>query len=91
MTDIQTQIKAAEQRKTAAEAEIARLNKELEWERSFVKSDSFLVLYRCIDTGRITSIKGSFADHATARRYALGLPGYGLDKDIFIEPVPFYS
>ena len=82
----------AYQRLSAIQAEIARLEKRQELEESFNQDgEIYLVVRHNIDNGRIDAIEGAFSVASEANRYAKSLPGYGLNKDLFVRPVSYYT
>lgn len=90
--DTEKQLRTAESRLAAAHAEVQRLKERAAFEKSFNQTGVVTVITRrCITTGRLEKIEGVFADDKEARRFAEGLPGYGIGNDIFLDLFAFFS
>lgn len=74
-----------------ANAELLRLQKQMDFENSFIPDGKVhVVIRRGIDRGDFQGILGVFEDSKEAYRFANGLAGYGIGKDVFVEPFTFY-
>lgn len=87
--DTKTELAMAQQIAQDAAKRVKALKKKLKDEESFkTVGMAYLVIRRCIDTGRMTNIEGVFNDRVEATRFAHTLAGYGLGKDIHIVDKP---
>jgi hypothetical protein len=90
--DTKAQLQAAENRLRDAQAAVERLRERQKWEDAFKVSHTVYILCRySIDHGNFQKIEGVFSDMDTASEFATGLAGYGLGKDLFIDPYPLFT
>lgn len=86
------QLEKARQTLALAQENVIALEQRLEVEKSFKSTgDVYIVTRHDISSGRMASIEGAFDSEDEAIRFINNLPGYGLNKDLFVRPVPLYS
>lgn len=89
--DTKDKLHKAREAALLAAAKVTELETRLAYEESFEQDGrAWLVLRRCIDTGRMSGMEGIFLTESEAYRFAEGLAGYGVGKDIFVESLPLY-
>ena len=89
--DTKERLHKAREAALLAAAKVTELEARVAYEESFEQDGrAWIVQRRCIDTGRLMGSEGIFLRESEAYRFAEGLAGYGVGKDIFVDSLPLY-